>query len=293
MNNHTWYDLADHFCAREKSLIDGGDNHNFERLAARRYNYALKVPPGAVRLVFLQSAAKNSTNKTLLRNGRFIWCKNLRFEGLSESNLRKFSFTIGKGQKRFTVTEHDALVIPGNIYINNNSFFRKYEKVFSSFASVFACRECLKIMRRNDGYEWKSLDEFIEYIKSYTPFRPGTLVAPRLGFFIPRISKLQEKVAELSGKFCQEKSMSNRKQELISYLSGRDYITTDKSLLKLFNDFNEWCRGESSAIHPVGVVIGQTRNVSPHSGRELYRVSFAETTYERIHPVQMEIVNEV
>jgi hypothetical protein len=72
MYNHTWYDLADHFCAREKSLMDGGDNQHFERLAARRYNYALKSNPGSVRLVFLRSAAENPTNKTLLRNGRFI-----------------------------------------------------------------------------------------------------------------------------------------------------------------------------------------------------------------------------
>lgn len=293
MSNHTWYDLADHFCAREKSLMDGGDNQYFERLAARRYNYALKSNPGAVRLVFLRSAAESPTNKTLLRNGRFIWCKNLRFEGVTENNLRKLSFTIGKGQKRFTVTEQDVLVIPGNIYINNNSFFRKYEKVFSSFSSVFACRECLKIMKRSDGYDWKSLDEFAEYIRSYAPFRPGTLVSPRMGFFVPRISKLQDKVADLSAKFCQEKSINNRKQELISYLSGRDYITTDQNLLKLFNDFNEWCKEEPSAAHPVGIVLGQARDVSPYSGRELYRVSFAETIYEKVHPIQMEVLNEV
>ena len=28
-------------------------------------------------------------------------------------------------------------------------------------------------------------------------------------------------------------------------------------------------------------------------GREFYRVRFGDTTYERVHPVQLEIINEV
>ena len=293
MTTKTWYDLADHFCTREKSLLDGGDNQYFERLAARRYNYAKKSTPGAVRLVFLQSAGADSTNKTLLRNGRFVWCKNLRYEGINKDSLRKLSFTIGKGKKRFVVTEEDVLVIPGNIFINNNSFFRNYSKVFSSFPSVFNCRECLKIMRRSDEYDWGSLDEFAEYIASYTPFRPGTLVQPRLGLFIPKIDKLEEKMSELSGLYCDASALNSKRGDLISYLSGRDYITTDKALLDLFHGFRDWCEEEPLAKHPVGIVLGRSRNISPHSGKELYRVSFAETIYERVHPIQLEVINEV
>jgi|TARA_R110000803_G_scaffold194928_1_gene258098 hypothetical protein len=293
MTTKTWYDLADHFCTREKSLLDGGDNQYFERLAARRYNYAKKSTPGAVRLVFLQSAGADSTNKTLLRNGRFVWCKNLRYEGINKDSLRKLSFTIGKGKKRFVVTEEDVLVIPGNIFINNNSFFRNYSKVFSSFPSVFNCRECLKIMRRSDEYDWGSLDEFAEYIASYTPFRPGTLVQPRLGLFIPKIDKLEEKMSELSGLYCDASALNSKRGDLISYLSGRDYITTDKALLDLFHGFRDWCEEEPLAKHPVGIVLGRSRNISPHSGKELYRVSFAETIYEQVHPIQLEVLNEV
>tara|TARA_R110000851_G_scaffold26843_2_gene75664 strand:+ start:1013 stop:1894 length:882 start_codon:yes stop_codon:yes gene_type:complete len=293
MTTKTWYDLADHFCTREKSLLDGGDNQYFERLAARRYNYAKKSTPGAVRLVFLQSAGADSTNKTLLRNGRFVWCKNLRYEGINKDSLRKLSFTIGKGKKRFVVTEEDVLVIPGNIFINNNSFFRNYSKVFSSFPSVFNCRECLKIMRRSDEYNWGSLDEFAEYIASYTPFRPGTLVQPRLGLFIPKIDKLEEKMSELSGLYCDASALNSKRGDLISYLSGRDYITTDKALLDLFHGFRDWCEEEPLAKHPVGIVLGRSRNISPHSGKELYRVSFAETIYEQVHPIQLEVLNEV
>ena len=293
MTTKTWYDLADHFCTREKSLLDGGDNQYFERLAARRYNYAKKSTPGAVRLVFLQSAGADSTNKTLLRNGRFVWCKNLRYEGINKDSLRKLSFTIGKGKKRFVVTEEDVLVIPGNIFINNNSFFRNYSKVFSSFPSVFNCRECLKIMRRSDEYDWGSLDEFAEYIASYTPFRPGTLVQPRLGLFIPKIDKLEEKMSELSGLYCDASALNSKRGDLISYLSGRDYITTDKALLDLFHGFRDWCEEEPLAKHPVGIVLGRSRNISPHSGKELYRVSFAETIYEEIHPIQLEVIGEV
>lgn len=293
MATKAWYDLADHFCAREKSLLDGGDNQYFERLAARRYNYAKKATPGAVRLVFLQSAGEDSTNKTLLRNGRFVWCKNLRYEGINKESLRKLSFTIGKGKKRFVVTEKDVLVIPGNIFINNNSFFRNYNKVFSSFSSVFKCRECLKIMKRSDEYHWSSLDEFAEYIASYTPYRPGTLVQPRMGFFIPKIDKLKEKISELSGLYCDASALNSKRGDLISYLSGRDYITTDKALLDLFHGFRDWCEEEPLAKHPVGIVLGRSRNISPHSGRELYRVSFAETIYEQVHPIQLEVLNEV
>tara|TARA_R110000796_G_scaffold95901_1_gene201328 strand:- start:1649 stop:2530 length:882 start_codon:yes stop_codon:yes gene_type:complete len=293
MKNSTWYDLADHFCAREKSLLDDGANQYFERFAARRYNYAASSSISAIRLVFLASAATAPENKTLVRDGRFIWCKNLRFEGVDDCNLRKLSFTIANGKKRFYVSERDVLALPHTVFINNNSFFKNYEKVFSSFSSVFSYRESLRMMKNSDGYDWESLEEFSNYVNSYTPFQPGTLVRPRLGLFIPRIDKLKEKVSELSAKYCTESTLSHKKADLIAYLSGRDYVTTDKDLLSLFRGFHEWCSEETSAIHPVGIVLGKARNISPHSGKELYRVSFAETIYEEIHPIQLEVIGEV
>ena len=293
MKHHTWYGLADHFCAREKSLISGGDNPDFEQLAARRYNYATGHKAGSVRAVFLKSAAVDKSNKTLLRNGRFIWCNSLQYEGKDSDGYRQVSFQIGKGKKRFHVSERCMLVLPNNIYINNNSFFRKYNRIFSSFASVFDYREAVKIMWRNSSDSHTSLNEYVEFLAAESPFKPGTLVQARKGLFFPKLDVFQKKINDLSQVYCEQNFLNHRHSELVTYLSGRDYITRDESLQELFEGFQSWCNNNSKAAHPVGVVLGRSRDVSPHSGRELYRVSFAETIYEEVHPIQLEIINEV
>ena len=63
--------------------------------------------------------------------------------------------------------------------------------------------------------------------------------------------------------------------------------------MSIVHQFSNWCENIPEAVHPVGVILGRARNVSPHSGRELYRVSFAETIYEEVHPIQLEVINEV
>ena len=293
MSHHTWYDLADHFCAREKSLIDGGKNKYFERLAARRYNYANKNAAGTVRLVFLNSVAKNKINKTLSRAGRFVWCKNLKYEGKGDDGYRKISFTIGSGGKRFFVCESNVLAIPHNTYINNNSYFRNYNKVFGSFASVFDYRDAIKVMKRNSSQRWDDLESYESFLQQESPFKTGTLVCARKGLFFPRLSKFQEKIEELVDRYCVENYCTQHNHKLKAYLSGRDYITRDKKLQGLFDSFIKWCAHTPEAMHPVGVVVGRSRNVSPYSGKELYRVSFADTIYEEVHPIQMEVLNEV
>jgi hypothetical protein len=287
MKQHTWYDLADHFCARPNSLVDEGKNKFFERFAARRYNYAHNPPPGSVRLVFLKEVANNKNNKTLSRAGRFIWCKHLKYEGRSDEGYRMISFKIGDGNKRFHVSEKHTLAIPHNIYINNNSFFRKYNRIFSSFASVFDYRDAVKVMRRNDDAQWDDLDDFADYLRCETPYRPGTLVQPKKGMFFPKLSKLQETMSVLVKEFCETKGFLQHADRLNDYLAGRSitHLNRNDELWEAFR--------HPAAIHPVGVVLGRSRNVSPHSGRELYRVSFADTIYEEVHPVQLEVINEV
>ena len=44
--------------------------------------------------------------------------------------------------------------------------------------------------------------------------------------------------------------------------------------------------------HPCGIILGRSF-VDDYIGREFYRVRFGATTYERVHPVQLEIINEV
>ena len=98
---------------------------------------------------------------------------------------------------------------------------------------------------------------------------------------------------ELVDSFCADNYCREHNQALQTYLSGRDYITTDNNLQQLFDSFTRWCDSKPEADHPVGVVIGRSRSTSPYSNKELYRVSFADTIYEDIHPIQMEVLNEV
>ena len=113
--------------------------------------------------------------------------------------------------------------------------------------------------------------------------------------FFPRLNKLQQAMESLTERFCKEKGLTKHAQRLNQYLGGRvnSYTSTDKELLEMFYQFNEWCEETPEADHPVGVVLGPARGISPHSGKELYRVSFAETIYEEVHPIQLEVINEV
>ena len=289
----TWYSIADSFCARQVSLLAGGPNPYYEHFADRRYNYATSSVPTGVRLVFRDGVKENPTNKTLARKGRFLWCKNMRYEGIGDDKYRHISFTIASGQKRFNVTERDFLSIASNVYVNNNSYFKKYNKVFTSFSTVFAYRDALKMMKRNDGYRG-DVDEFADKLSADSPFQPGVLVYPRKGYLFPRLSKLSSTLDGLVEDYCMECGAYTRRTTLLNYLTGRDYITTDPELQDLFTDFQHWSEDQDQAKHPVGIVLGKSRNISPHSGRELYRVSFADTIYEEVHPMQLEIItNEI
>lgn len=242
MSLPTWEDLCGLYCT-SKTTRSGGSlikNPHYEELSNRRYNYSAQVDTKSFRLVFLKDVLKNPDNKTLRRKGRFIWTKNLRYEGRDNQGFRQISFTVDKGQKRFTVSERDVLCIPSKSYINNNQYFRNKYKTFSPFSSVFGYKNTLKDLAKNSGHD---LEGFKALVEKDNPFKPGTLVSPRLGYFYPH--------ADGGGK-------KNDKRE-----------------------------------HPVGIILGKVLSNSDYLGRELYRVRFGATTYEKIHPVQLEIINEV
>ncbi len=44
--------------------------------------------------------------------------------------------------------------------------------------------------------------------------------------------------------------------------------------------------------HPCGIILGPSL-IEGYIGRELYRVRFGATTYEKVHPIQMEIINAI
>ena len=246
MSLPTWRELIDFHCS-EKTIRD--DSRQFsvnpyhEKLANRRFNCSSSSDKEECRLLFLKSVLENPTNNTLVRNGRFIWCKSLKYEGVGSDGHRQISFSVDKGEKRFFVSENNVLCLPSKVYVNNNRFFRSKEKTFASFSSVFSYSKTLKMLLSN-SYE-KSKDLRTTIIED-NPYRPGTLVAPRLGYFYP----------------------SGETPEFLK--------TVDKSL-----------------AHPYGIILGPALGGEDYLGKEFYRVRFGGTTYERVHPVQMEIINEV
>ena len=216
----------------------------FEPMALRRYNYSSSNDLSACRLVFLRGVLDNPTNNTLVRNGRFIWCRNLKYEGRDEFGLRHVSFTIDKGKKRFSVSENNFLCIPSKSFVNNNRWFRSVTKTFMAFSSVFSYENTMEMMLKQSDLSRK---DFVKNVRKENPYVPGTLVSARLGYFYP---------------------------------SEDLYASEGKKI-----DFGQ--------EHPYGIIVGSAFENNDYVGREFYRVRFGATTYERVHPVQMEIVNEV
>jgi hypothetical protein len=236
----TWGQLKELHCANRK--INTEENVHYEDLATRRYNYSPQEDKNSCRLVFLKPVLEDPANKTLRRNGRFVWCKDLKYEGRNDSGLRQISFSVDAGKKRFTVAENNVLCIPSKSYVNNNRFFKQRLKTFIPFSTVFGYKNTMNMMIKNSDLEEH---QFREIIEKESPFKPGTLVAPRLGYFYP-----------------------NPDARSLQHLPHRD------------------------EQHPCGIILGNSF-IDNYLGRELYRVRFGETTYEKIHPVQMEIINEV
>ena len=247
MSFPTWGDLFDNYCAQTtvKTSLNLKRNDFYEEFARRRYNPSPISDTSCCRLVFLKDVLKNPTNKTLRRNGRFIWCRNLHYEGRNNNGYRQISFTIEKGKKRFKIAENNMFCLPSKVFVHNNRYFRSNLKTFSPFSTVFGHKQTMTMLRKS----WDSDHEsFQQMIDQDNPFKPGTLVLPRVGYFHPEVDW-------------------NKASE------------TKNSLL--------------TQEHPCGIILGKSFLDNDYIGREFYRVRFGETTYEKVHPVQMEIVNEV
>jgi hypothetical protein len=233
----TWGELVNNFCSVKEPNI------YYEDFATRRYNFAASVDNRSCRLIFLKDVLNNNENKTLRRKGRFIWCRNLKYEGRNFEGVRSISFTVDRGNKRFHVGENNILCLPSSICVSNNRFFRSKQKMFLPFSSVFSYKSSLSLLAKSSDCE---AEEFAQLIRNHNPYTPGSLVRPRIGYFYPNINP-------------------------------------DKLNKEISSD-NE---------HPCGVILGSYSCDNNYVGREFYRVRFGDTTYERVHPVQMEIINEV
>ena len=237
MPSPTWGQLIDNFCSNKNQ------NPFYEEFSCRRYNFAASVDKHSCRLIFLKDVLKDKENKTLRRKGRFIWCRNLRYEGRNDEGFRSISFTIDKGQKRFYVGENNMLCLPSHICVTHNRFFSAKYKTFFPFSTVFSYDKTFNLMVKNSDYDH---DELSDLVNEENPYRPGTLVVPRQGYFHPDINPDQ----------LSKEIVSNKE-------------------------------------HPCGIILGHSFNDNNYVSREFYRVRFGNTTYEKVHPVQLEILNEV
>ena len=247
MSFPSWEELFEHHCSRKYTKAGSfraDVNPFYENFAQRRFNYATGDDVHSCRLVFLKDVLSAPTNKTLVRNGRFLWCANFVYEGRDDNGLRQISFTIDKGKKRFIVSENNLLCLPSKVYVNNSRFVRPAHKTFIPFSSAFRYPQVLKNMSSNMGMQVAALEDLI---RSDSPYKPGSLVRPRVGYFMPDPVRFSE-IKKLS---------------------------------------------KTLESHPCGIILGSRFVENDLMGQEFYRVRFGDTTYERIHPVQMEIINEV
>ena len=244
MSVPTWGDLQKYYCGTPRiqtgiNVSSWGENPLYEDFATRRYNYSAMDDNQCFRLIFLKDVLKNPAYNTLQRKGRFIWCKNLCYEGKDLGGYRQISFTVDDGKKRFQVAENNILCLPSKSYVNNTPYFRPKNKTFLPFSTVFCYHPAVRELcfSKTGGYS----TVIKEKITNDSPYKPGTLVAPRLGYFYPERNVTQKDAEE----------------------------------------------------HPYGVILAPSHSPQDYFGKEFYRVRFGDTIYERIHPVQMEIINEV
>ena len=302
MSLPTWHDLADSFCSRETSLLQCGENEHFERLAVRRYNY-VTPRPGQAKLVFLKSASiHNPENATLVRDGKYVWCEGFSYEGKTETGHRQLSFNApGVRKARFTVSERDVLTIPNHAHVSNNAWFRrKYNKLFIPFRSVFSNESVIQGIADSEGID--SQTAYRRFMIDESPYVPGTLVAPRHGLFYPDLVQASSKLDELVQAFCDEHGASDwLRHRLRTYLSFGDRTTFDHRISHHVADYVKWATTQPTALHPPGVVYCQARTAdevarlieADQPVRELYHVNFGGTIYKEVHPIQLEIINEV
>ena len=129
------------------------------------------------------------------------------------------------------------------------------------------------------GDRWKQV--YAEWLAEDPDITPGNVVW----------DALNETLGRRGAWICREPLIAIGEAQYIGL------IKKDNLSLALESNFGD-INFENKSIfydkaHPCGIVLGRSLPVDSFAGKEFYRVRFGDTTYERIHPVQMEIINEV
>jgi len=285
----TWIDLVHNHCTKV-TLNQGSPNPLYEPLSSRRYNYASSKDVSSIRLLFLSPILESKRNKTLIRQGRFVWCKNLQYAGTSQEGLRQVSFTIDKGRKRFVTTENNLLCIPAKVFVNNSRYLRNKHSLFRGFSSVFGYENTVRMMLSGPTHPSGDYEDFVSLLASDNPYRPGTLVAPRVGYFYPAVAPLGSTMNEIFSRFESEVPVRAKEKKAIEDYIFRDRPVSSAEECVALERFGEWTAADAASRHPYGIILGPSFENNKNTGREFYRVRFGETTYERVHPVEMEIL---
>ena len=167
--------------------IAGEKNPFFEPFTHKRYNPSRIKDNRRFRLIFLNRTLDEYPEyKTLIRDGRPVWCENMKYEGVSD-NLRYFSFNLRGGKKRFTISENYCFLLPSRLYVYPSwpSRLGKSKSLCARLGSVFGYPELLKDMYRNQDNTNEKFDDFLQRLKEESPIKPGVLVSPRVGLFRP------------------------------------------------------------------------------------------------------------
>ena len=263
------------------------DNENYDVVSRRRYNYSPATEENKLRLVFPKNILKRyPTYKTLVREGRAIWCYNIKYEGVGTSQYRQFSFNLKGGKKRFVVEERDALCIPAHCSVIPAPW-RPDHKVFTPFGTLFGYDQAMRLMFRSRSNLSLSYEDFVAEIDALSPFKPGALVRPRTPYYYPRLDRTQVLLG-LADKYCRHEPES-----FIPVGEIKEYLRNSyRKPPPGWGEFMEWCHTSADARHPYGLVLASGHANKKFYATQYYRVSFGEHIYENIHPFELEIVKD-
>ena len=303
----TWYNLKAYY-SYHKTVMTGPyvknqyePNPMYEPLTRRRYNYSKIVDTKRVRIVFLNRLVEEKPEyKTLIRDGKPLWCYDLRYEGVVDNN-REFSFRLdGAKTKRFKVTENFALLVPQRVFIDHVISARFVPRTpYSQFGSVFRYDNCRQMMYRNriDDHRHLSLKEFCDLLDNDSQIRIGNLVKPRVGLFSADRQRLLK--TNKIGINILEKMLNTYKSkigptdhntlcEVAALDANRELKPREAGILEKFRN---WCMTSDEVLFPFGLVIARESSVNDGLfGKELYTVRFGPNQYDKVHPIELEVV---